>query len=131
MTTVTELCLVIITIVILLLTGFLISMIMQIRKTAREAEITLKKINEEMNPLISKINDTVANIRNMSEELNRGVTTTANAVRGIESVVGNISKVTSLLSVKNLGKKILVSTLWIGIKAGVDVIKNRLFSRKR
>lgn len=130
-TTVIQFCLVIITTLILVLAGFLISLIIQIRKTAREAEITLKKINDEINPLISKINDTVANIRNISEELNRGVTTTAKAVRGIESVVGNISKATSLLSVKGLGTKILASSLWIGIKAGVDIIKNRFLSRKR
>ena len=131
MTTVIELCLIIITTVILVLTGFLISMIMQIRKTAREAEITLKTINEKINPLLSKINDTVANIRNMSEELNRGVTSTANTIRAVESAVKNVSQVTTLLSAKNLGKKILVSSLWIGIKAGVDVIKNRFFSKKR
>ena len=131
MTTVIELCLVILTVVILIIAGFLISMIIQVKRTAREAEITLKEINEEINPLISKINDAVNNIKHISEELNLGITSTANAVRAVENVVKNVSQVTTLLSAKNLGKKILVSTLWIGIKAGVDVIKNRLFSRRK
>jgi len=126
-----EICLGILTIVILILSGFLISMVIQISKSVRGVERVMKDIGDEINPLISKMKEAVENIHQISEEISHGVTTTANAVRAVENTVKNIAQASSFLSAKNFAKKILVSGIWVGVKAGFEVLKKRLFSKKK
>jgi len=129
--TITEICLVILTIAIASLSVFLISMVAQIRKSAKEVETVLKNVDEELTPLLSKLRETIENIQHISSQVDSGITTTANALKTIENTVRNLSQASSFLSAKSLARKVIASGIWIGIKAGFGIVKKRFSSKKK
>ena len=125
-----EVCLVIITVLILIFSALLISLIVQVKRSTREVEKVIRNLGQDLSPLILKIKETADNIHEISEHISNGVAVTANAVRAVENTVKNISQASSLLSARNLWKKVLASGIWIGVKAGFNVLKKRMSSRK-
>ena len=127
--TITEICLVILTIAIASLSVFLISMVAQIRKSAKEVETVLKNVEEELTPLLSRLRETVESVQHISSKIDSGVTATANAIKTIENTARNISQASSFLSAKNFARKVIASGIWVGIKAGFDVVKKRMLKK--
>ena len=115
----------IVTIAIGVLSVFLILTVVQVRRSAKEVETTLKNIEEELTPLLSRLRETIENFQHISSKIDSGVTATANVIKTIENTAKNISHASSFLSAKNFARKILASGMWVGVKAGYDVVKKR------
>lgn len=64
MNTVLVVCAVVLTIAILVAIVFLVRALVQIRRTARQAEILLNNLNQEMN-LVGRITDTISSFVDM------------------------------------------------------------------
>ena len=124
-----EICAVILTIAIGALSVFLILTVAQIRRSAKEVETVLKNVEEELTPLLSRLRETVESVQHISSKIDSGVTATANAIKTIENTARNISQASSFLSAKNFARKVIASGIWVGIKAGFDVVKKRMLKK--
>ena len=124
-----EICAVIITIIAAALSVFLILTVAQIRRSAKEVETVLKNVEEELTPLLARLRETIESIQHISSKIDSGVTATANAIKTIENTARNISQASSFLSAKNFARKVIASGIWVGIKAGFDVVKKRMLKK--
>ena len=118
-----EICAVILTIAIGALSVFLILTVAQIRRSAKEVETVLKNVEEELTPLLARLRETIESIQHISSKIDSGVTATANAIKTIENTAKNISQASSFLSAKNFARKVIASGIWVGVKAGFDVVR--------
>ena len=124
-----EICAVILTIAIGALSVFLILTVAQIRRSTKEVETVLKNVEEELTPLLARLRETIESIQHISSKIDSGVTATANAIKTIENTARNISQASSFLSAKNFARKVIASGIWVGIKAGFDVVKKRMLKK--
>ncbi len=111
----------------LLLTGFLIVLILELKKTYSSIRNT---IENDLKITLEEIRETLKSIRNISENVN-DITSDMKTLSGnVRDVGQNIKHVSSLVENVTSVTAVTASGLRAGIKAAMGVILNNLFSRK-
>jgi uncharacterized protein YoxC len=125
----TQIWLALIVLILAVTAGFMAWLIIEIRKTFCSLNVLLKVMDESVKPTLEELQQTLRSIRNVSDDLNEvtsDIKTLSGSVRdvgmNIRAVSNVIEHVTSLTTIKASG-------LRAGVKAGLAVLINNLFSK--
>jgi len=120
--TITEIFYLLAGLAIAILTLLLIPVLLQIRRTGRQAERLMTDLDREMIPLLKNLNDTTAEVQLLSNSINHKLDDIEQVIRTARHATENF------LMASNLVKKTLlpVITQVGGISAGLLAIANLL-----
>lgn len=110
--------------------GFLIPLLMELRKTARSLREFLKITEGSIKPALEELQQTLKSIRNVSDDVNDvtgDIKTFSGAVRDVGH---NIRQVSNLIEDVTASTVIKASGLRVGIRTALEVLLNNLFSKK-
>ncbi len=110
--------------------AYLVSLIIELKKTLRSVDTLLKTTEQTLKPTLEELQQTLRNLNNISDNINE-VTTDVKTLSGsvknvgltIQQVGGVIEDIVSSTTIRALG-------LRTGIKTGIDVLIKNIFSRK-
>ena len=109
--------------------GYLISLIIELKKALRTVNDVLKTTEENLKPTLEEIQQTLRSLRNVSDDINEvtsDVKTLSGSVRdvglSVKQVNNLIGNVASLTAIRASGVK-------AGLKVGLGVLMNNLFSK--
>ena len=113
-----------------MLTGFLVALILELRKAIRSIDTLVKTTNESLKPTLEELQQTLRNLNHISSditEVTSDVKTLSNAVKDVGISVKTagtlIEHGISTTAIKAMGLK-------TGIKTGFGVLLNNLLSKK-
>lgn len=119
-----------ITAAILVSTGFLISVLIELRKAARSLRNFLKTQEDSLNTTLSELQQTLKSLRNFSNGANE-ITANAKSFSNAMSNIGdNIKHASNLVENTKSLALIKASGLRVGIKTALTVLLNNLLSTK-
>ena len=110
--------------------GFIISLIIELKKTACSLREFLTTTEESIKPTLEELQQTLNSIRNVSDDIN-DVTADIKTFSGTVRDVGqNIKHVSNLIEDVTSSTTVKASGLKVGIKTAMGGLLNNLFSRK-
>lgn len=120
-----DLAAIIVAVAFVVLVGYLVPTILQLKRTVGQSERLLIRLNHELPGLIKEVKGTNENIRAMTEQARLGVdraTVFLNAVGDVGQTVNHVHH-----AVKSKGGTFLtgVTSLMAGVKAATSVMKRR------
>jgi uncharacterized protein YoxC len=125
-----QLWLTLIGIAVVVTAGFVISLIIELKKTLRSLNGLLKTTEESLKPTLEELQQTLKSLKNISDNINdvtADMKTLSGSVRdvglNIKRVSGIVEDITSSVAVKASGVK-------AGLKTGFLVLLNNLFLKK-
>ena len=125
-----QLWLTLIGIAVVITAGFIVSLIIELKKTVRSLNDFLKTTEESIKPTLDELQQTLRSLRNVSNDLN-DVTTDIKTLSGSVRDVGlNIKHVSNIVEDITSSGYIKASGVKAGLKTGIMVLLNNLFSRK-
>lgn len=121
-----DLAAIIVAVAFVVLVGYLVPAILQLKRTVGQSERLLIRLNHELPGLIKEVKGTNENIRAMTEQARLGVdraTVFLNAVGDVGQTVNHVHH-----AMKGKGGSILtgVTSLMAGVKAATSVMKRRV-----
>jgi len=114
-----------------LITGAVISLIMQLKKTVGKIEKAIDDVDTVLIPLLKKVDSSLEHVNSISMQLDEGLNSAGQTLKSVKVVAGTIKQVVSLLSAENIIKSVIRSSTWVGVKAGAEVLKRRWINRGR
>lgn len=125
----TQVWLALIVLILAVTAGFISWLIIEIRRTVSSLNVLLKTTNESIKPTLEELQQTLRSIRNVSNDLN-DVTSDIKMLSGSVRDVGmNVKAVSNVIEHITSLTTIRASGLRAGVKAGLEVLINNLFSR--
>jgi uncharacterized protein YoxC len=110
--------------------GFVIWLIIEIKKTLGSLNNFLKTSEESLKPTLEELQQTLKSLRSVSDDLN-DVTSDVKTLSGSIRDVGlNIKSVTDMVEDVTSSGYVKVSGIKAGIKTGIMVLLSNLFSKK-
>jgi uncharacterized protein YoxC len=121
-----DLAVMIIAVAVVVLVGYLVPTILQVKRTVGQSERLLIRLNHELPGLLKEVKGTNDNIRALTDELREGVdraTIFLNAVGEVGHTVHQVHQ-----TVRGKGGAVLVglTSLFAGIKAVTSTVKHRV-----
>ncbi len=121
-----DLAAIIVAVAFVVLVGYLVPAILQLKRTVGQSERLLIRLNHELPGLIKEVKGTNENIRAMTEQARLGVdraTVFLNAVGDVGQTVNHVHH-----AMKGKGGSLLtgVTSLMAGVKAATSVMKRRV-----
>jgi uncharacterized protein YoxC len=106
--------------------GFLVPVLIELRKTAVESQQLLAKISHDVPPLIGELRAMSQNVNNLTEQARGGVEHAATLLHAVGEVGESVQQVHDV--VRGSGGSLLtnVASVVAGVKAATRVIKDRL-----
>ena len=125
-----QLWLTLIGISVIVTAGFVIWLIIEVKKTLRSLNDFLKTSEESLKPTLEELQQTLRSLRSVSNDLN-DVTSDIKTLSGSIRDVGlNIKSVSNMVEDVTSSGYIKVSGMKAGIKTGIMVLLSNLFSKK-
>ncbi len=116
-------------IAVLVTAGFLVALILELRKTACRLNEFLKTTEESLKPTLEELQYTLRSLRNITDGLNE-VTEDVKTLSGSVRDVGvTIKRVTNLVEDVSTSALITASGLKAGVKTGLAYLLSNLFSK--
>lgn len=119
-----------IAIVVVVTAGFLVSLIIELKKTTSSLRDFLKTTEESIKHTMEELQQTLKSIRNISDNINDvtdDIKTFSGSVRNIGE---NISRVGQLIEGATSSTVIKASGLKVGTMTALSVLLNNIFSKK-
>lgn len=130
MNTPDQIWLIIIAVAVAVLAGYLVSLIIQLKKTIQAVNEVLKSTEGSLKSTLDEVQLTLRSLRNISDDINE-VTGDIKTLSGSVRDVGrNIRYVSDLVEEAASSTSVQVSGLKAGVKTGLMVILSNLFSKK-
>lgn len=108
--------------------GFLISLIIELRKTVRYLRESLKAREESTKTMLEELQQTLKGLRGVSDDI-RDVADDIKTVSGAVRDVGqNIRRISSLLEDVTSSTLIKASSLKVGVRTALGVLSNNLLN---
>jgi len=119
-----------IVIAFLVMVGFLISLIIELKKTARALREWLKTTEELTRPTFEELQQSLKSVRDVSDDINT-VTTDIKTFSGALKDTGqNIKTLSTLLEQVTSSTLIKASGLRAGIRTALEVLLSNIFLKK-
>jgi len=130
MVSIEHIWLIVIAVAVAVLAGYVISLIIELKKTVRAVNEVLKSTERSLKSTLDELQLTLRSVRSISDDINE-VTTDVKTLSGSVRDVGqNIRHVSDLVDETASLTAVKVSGLKAGLKAGFMVILSNLFSKK-
>jgi uncharacterized protein YoxC len=129
-----EVTVVLVAVTFAVLVGFLISTLLQIRKTMVESELLLARLNAELPSLLHEMHEMTANVNAFADQARDGVEHASVFLHAIGELGDTVQQVHGLVRGKsgsligNLATLVAgnLGTVMAGVKAATTVVKDRL-----
>ena len=114
----------VITLSVLAVSVALIVTLLEIRRVARQAASMLSRIEPEIQPLVTAVQDLVEEVRGLSKQVNRELGRLGEVTDQIQLITERVGRLVGLIgSVGRVGKIVGLAS---GVKKGLDVFVSRL-----
>lgn len=124
-----QIWLILIAIGILITAGFLIALILDLRKTVKSLDLLIKTTESQIKPTLEELQQTLRSLRNVSDDINE-VTSDIKSVSGsVRDVGDHLKQVSNIIEEVTLSASAKALGLKAGVKAGLGFLMNNLFSR--
>jgi len=108
-----------------LLVGFLVPVLIQVRKTVAESEQLLAKMNNDLPPLIGELRAVSHNVNNLTEQARGGVEHAAVLLHAVGEVGESVQYVHDVVKGSSGSMLTNMASLVAGFKAATKVMKER------
>lgn len=125
-----ELAAVIIAVALVVLVGFIVPTVIQVRKTATQAEQLLSQVNAELPGILKEIKQTNENVRAMSDQAHEGMGRATVLLHAIGDVGETVNQVHGMIRGQSASLAKNVVKLLGGVRAVLLSIKERAQQRE-
>ncbi len=115
-----QLFLMVIAAVVVILLGFLIPVILQLRKTAKSAENFLKVTQESLTPLLSELKESAERLNKISEDIEDSVSNVRHLTNAVGEIGAMVDEVNNFVKQTGLSFSIKTASIGAGIKAALS-----------
>ena len=107
------------------LVGFLVPVLIQVRKTVAESEQLLAKMNNDLPPLIGELRAVSHNVNDLTEQARRGVEHAAVLLHAVGEVGESVQHVHDVVKGTSGSMLTNMASVVAGFKAATQVMKER------
>lgn len=108
-----------------LLVGFIVPVLIQVRKTVAESEQLLAKMNNDLPPLIGELRAMSHNMNDLTEQARTGVEHAAVLLHAVGEVGESVQQVHEVVKGSSGSMLTNVASVVAGLKAATKVVKER------
>jgi uncharacterized protein YoxC len=108
-----------------LLVGYIVPVLIQVRKTVAESEQLLAKMNNDLPPLIGELRAMSHNMNNLTEQARTGVEHAAVLLHAVGEVGESVQQVHEVVKGSSGSMLTNVASVVAGLKAATKVVKER------
>jgi uncharacterized protein YoxC len=120
-----EIAAILVAVAFALLVGFLVPVLIQIRKTVAESEQLLAKMNNDLPPLIGELRAVSHNVNNLTEQARRGVEHATVLLHAVGEVGESVQYVHDVVKGSSGSMLTNMASVVAGFKAATKVMKER------
>jgi uncharacterized protein YoxC len=123
--TIVEIAAILVAVAFALLVGFLVPVLIQVRKTVAESEQLLAKMNNDLPPLIGELRAVSHNVNNLTEQARRGVEHATVLLHAVGEVGESVQYVHDVVKGSSGSMLTNMASVVAGFKAATKVMKER------
>jgi uncharacterized protein YoxC len=120
-----EMAAILVAVAFAVLVGFLVPMLVQIRKTVAESEQLLAKMNHDLPPLIDELRTMSHKVNDLAEQARGGVEHAAVLLHAVGEVGESVQQVHNVVRGSSGSMLTNVASVLAGFKAASQVVKER------
>ena len=120
-----EMAAILVAIAFAVLVGYLVPMLIQVRKTVAESEQLLAKMNNELPPLIGELRAMSQRVNDLTEQARTGVEHAAVLLHAVGEVGESVQHVHDIVKGSSGSMLTNVASVVAGLKAATHVMKER------
>jgi uncharacterized protein YoxC len=123
--TIVEMAVILVAVAFAVLVGYLVPVMMQVRKTVAESEQLLAKMNHDLPPLIGELRAMSHNLNDLTEQARGGVEHAAVLLHAVGEVGESVQHVHDVVKGRSGSMLTNVASVVAGLKAATHVMKER------
>jgi uncharacterized protein YoxC len=123
--TIIEMASILVAIAFAVLVGYLVPVLIQVRKTVAESEQLLAKMNRDLPPLIGELRAMSQNLNDLTEQARGGVAHAAVLLHAVGEVGESVQQVHNVVRGSSGSLLTNVASVLAGFKAATQVMKER------
>ncbi len=123
--TIVEMAAILVAVAFAVLVGYLVPVMIQVRKTVAESEHLLAKMNNDLPPLIGELRAVSHNVNDLTEQARRGVEHAAVLLHAVGEVGESVQHVHDVVKGSSGSMLTNVASVVAGFKAATHVMKER------
>ena len=123
--TIVEIAAILVAVAFAVLVGYLVPMLIQVRKTVAESEQLLAKMNNDLPPLIGELRAMSHNVNDLTEQARRGVEHAAVLLHAVGEVGESVQQVHDVVKGSSGSMLTNMASMVAGFKAATKVMKER------
>jgi len=123
--TIIEIAVILVAAAFALLVGYIVPVLIQVRKTVAESEQLLAKMNNELPPLIGELRAMSHNVNDLTEQARTGVEHAAVLLHAVGEVGESVQQVHEVVKGSSGSMLTNVASVVAGVKAATKVVKER------
>ena len=123
--TIVEMAAILVAVAFSVLVGYLVPMLIQVRKTVAESEQLLAKMNNDLPPLISELRAVSHHMNDLTEQARMGVEHAAVLLHAVGEVGESVQHVHDVVKGSSGSMLTNVASVVAGFKAATQVMKER------
>ena len=123
--TIIEMAVILVAAAFALLVGYLVPVLIQVRKTVAESEQLLAKMNNDLPPLIGELRAMSHNVNDLTEQARIGVEHAAVLLHAVGEVGESVQHVHEVVKGSSGSMLTNVASVVAGLKAATKVVKER------
>jgi uncharacterized protein YoxC len=123
--TIVEIAAILVAVAFVLLVGFLVPVLIQVRKTVAESEQLLAKMNNDLPPLIGELRAVSHNVNDLTEQARMGVEHAAVLLHAVGEVGESVQHVHDVVKGSSGSMLTNMASVVAGFKAATKVMKER------
>ena len=120
-----EIAAILVAVAFALLVGFLVPMLIQVRKTVAESEQLLAKMNNDLPPLIGELRSLSHNVNDLTDQARMGVEHAAVLLHAVGEVGESVQHVHDVVKGSSGSMLTNMASVVAGFKAATKVMKER------
>jgi len=120
-----EIAAILVAVAFALLVGFLVPVLIRVRKTVAESEQLLAKMNNDLPPLIGELRAVSHNVNNLTEQARRGVEHATVLLHAVGEVGESVQYVHDVVKGSSGSMLTNMASVVAGFKAATKVMKER------
>jgi uncharacterized protein YoxC len=120
-----EIAAILVAVAFALLVGFLVPVLIQVRKTVAESEQLLAKMNTDLPPLVGELRAVSHNVNNLTEQARRGVEHATVLLHAVGEVGESVQYVHDVVKGSSGSMLTNMASVVAGFKAATKVMKER------
>jgi len=123
--TIVEIAAILVAVAFALLVGYLVPVLIQVRKTVAESEQLLAKMNNDLPPLIGELRAMSHNVNDLTEQVRGGVEHAAVLLHAVGEVGESVQQVHDVVKGSSGSMLTNMASMVAGFKAATKVMKER------